>query len=495
MLATVSTATPVAVSTAPVEVEVDLARGLPGFSLVGLPDSAAREGRERIRAALGNQGFEFPARRITVNLAPAALPKRGCAFDLPVAAGILATSGQLPAASLEGWALWGELAFDGRLRPQPGALAVAAGLRESPQVQRLLVPAGCGIQAAAAADVPVYEARDLRQAVAILTEPATTLPCPSPIRGPSPLPDWSGVRAPAYLLEVLELAAAGGHGLLLLGPPGCGKTFMGRRLVDLLPDLSPAEGLEVASIHSSAGLLPPDASIPQRPPLRAPGPGTSREALVGGGRPLRPGEVTLAHHGVLLLDEATELPRATLDGLRGPLVDREVHLSRSHGRARLPARFQLVLTANPCPCGYDGDPAVSCVCRPADRQRVASRLSGPLLDRVDLQLRVARVPLDLDAPATPLAELRERVQRARVRQVARWGAPTPNAEQDLQRLLAATPRSTRHHLAGTATPRAQARKLAVAWTRADLDGRPAPTPADLEAAGRLRFEPMTERAA
>jgi magnesium chelatase family protein len=492
MLSRSFTATPHGVETRPVEVEVDLAKGLPGFYMVGLPDNAAREGKERIRAAIGHQGFRFPTARISVNLAPAGLPKRGCAVDLSIAAGVLCSSGQLPETSLEGWGLWGELAFDGRLRPRSGALGVASGLEATAEVERLLVPRGCGAQAALHSGLKVYEAADLQEAAGILRAPEEAPACPPSSLPPSPLPDWSEVCGMPFVLEALVVAAAGGHGVLLKGPPGGGKTFLARRLPDLLPDLSLEQVREVATIHSSTGRLPPDALPSVRPPFRYPGPGTTREALVGGGRPVGPGEVTLAHRGVLFLDEAAELPRHVLDSLRTPLVDREVWVNRAHGAYRFPADFQLVLATNPCPCGYEGDSQEICVCSPRSLRRYQERLSGPLLDRIDLQLWVSRHHGQAGGVRADLPVLRESVERARKKQADRWGSGRLNARACLRELRNAVTSRFWRDLSGNLSPRAQEKLLGIALTLADLDGRSSPGEADLERARGLRFRPRTE---
>lgn len=452
----------------PVEVEVDLAGGLPGFHLVGLPDHASREGRERVRAAIRNQGFTFPVARAAVNLAPAAVPKQGSGLDLPIAACLLASSDQLDPAQLEGWALWGELALDGRLRPQAGALGVARSLAARAEVRRLLVPTGCGAQAAVRDDLQVFEASDLRAAVEVLRAPGRAEAVPLACLHEAPAPDWSLVRAAPWALDALQVAAGGGHGLSLVGPPGCGKTFWAQRLVELLPPLSRPQAFEVADLHSRAGQLAPEAPVTTSPPLRAPGPTTSREGLVGGGRPLRAGEATLAHRGVLFLDEAAEFSRPALDSLRGPLVDRRVRVARAGTTVELPADFLLVLAWNPCPCGFHGVSGSTCLCSPGARTRYQARLSGPLLDRVDVHLRLPRIPPQLsEAPPDPGA-LRRRVLEARARQHQRWGDARLNRDVSLPELSQSLGPLARE--APSLPPRGLRRLLSVARTLADLAG-------------------------
>lgn len=485
MLARCHTASPVGVEAQPVEVEVDLGGGLPGYHLVGLPDHPAKEGKERIRAALRHAGFTFPIGRLAINLAPATIPKRGAGFDLPLALGILVASGQLPATCLEGWALWGELAFDGRLRAPPGAVALGLALTGRNGIARLLVPRGAGAQAAAAGGLEVFEAEDLADAARLVAGgPASRVAVPAPRLAPSPRPDWSGVKDQPFLIRALTAAAAGGHGVLMMGPPGAGKTFLAERLVDLLPDLSLRQALEVAAIHGSAGLLPPDSPLGVRPPLRAPHSTATREALVGGGSPPGPGEASLAHHGVLLLDEAAEFSRAALDALRAPMQDGWVRLSRAETFVRLPARFLPVLTANPCPCGWSGSRA-PCTDAPAAVRRYQSRLSGPLVDRIDIRLWVDR-PDPSAGPAPDPAGLADRVLAARQRQATRLGTGRLNAEAGLDELEACFSPGLVAALGNEEGFRSRRKRLALALTLADMDGEDSPGARHLEEARRMR---------
>lgn len=478
-LTVVDTLTLVGVEPRPVRVECAVSGGLPGLRLVGLPDAAVREAGERVRAALQRSGFRWPAQRIVVNLAPADLPKGGAGFDLPLALGILVASGQVEPSRLDGLVVHGEVGLDGALRGVPGVLAVAVGARRL-GARRLLVPRA-GAEVTGAVDgLDVWPADDLAEAAALvagsrpvrLLGPRAVPPDPDP----SDVGDLADVRGQPVGRRAVEVAAAGGHHLLLVGPPGCGKSMLARRLVTVLPDLDHAAQLEVASVHGVAG--GPCAVPSPRPPVRAPQSGITAAALVGGaGGAARPGELSLAHRGVLVLDELLETPRAVLDALRQPLEDGRVTIDRARVRVTLPARVQLVATTNPCPCGLLGHPRRACTCRPDRLANYRSRLSGPLMDRIDVHVvmrPVARARLSGPPDGEASDRVAVRVRTARERARARQG---PVLNRDVARdTIVATASPAAQRLVGEglealgASARAHDRCLRVARTVADLAG-------------------------
>lgn len=486
MLARIRTAALRGVDAHPVWTEVSLTSGLPAFTVVGLPEGAVREGRERVAAALRHSGARLPATRITVNLAPADLRKEGSAFDLPIAVGLLVGMGLVPPAAVEGWAFVGELGLDGTLRPVRGVLAMAIECRRA-GARVLVVPPGNAPEAAVVGDVSVIAAvtlADLRDHLAGVVEltPFALPPEATCLGDPPPGPDLRDVRGQEAVKRGLEVAAAGGHNLLLVGSPGAGKTMLARRLPGILPPPSLDEALEITRVHSVAGGLPAGEALVRRRPFRSPHHTVSDAGLVGGGSPPRPGEVSLAHRGVLFLDELPEFRRNVLEVLRQPMEEGSVTLARARGSLRFPARFLLVAAMNPCPCGHFGDGTDRCTCDAAVVGRYRGRISGPLLDRIDLHLPVRPVPVEAlrGAPAGEAsAVVRERVLAARERQAARFrGTPVRcNAEMGhgelrthvpIARPVARLLQQALDRLGLSA--RAYHRILKVARTLADLDG-------------------------
>lgn len=504
MPATVFSAALVGIDAAPIEVEADIAYGLPNFFVVGLPDAAVQEARERVRVALRNSGLEFPRTRLTVNLAPADIKKEGCGFDLPIAICLLVASGAIPNPGKKTMFV-GELALDGSVRPIPGTLAVAA-MAARQGYHTLFVPAANAPQAALVDDLTVIPVPSVHAVVEHLTG-KTTLPTASRPIADHTLPpvvdyDFSYVRGQEQAKRALEIAAAGGHNVLMSGPPGSGKTLLARSLPSILPQMTRAEALEVTQIHSVAGVLPPTIALLGERPFRAPHHTASGVALVGGGTSPRPGEVSLAHRGVLFLDELPEFSRSTLEALRQPLEDGAVTIARAAGSVRFPAKFMLVAAQNPCPCGYAGDLQRPCTCPPNVRDRYSRKVSGPMLDRIDLHLEVPRIPtekLTNEQPAESSASIRARVAASRAIQDQRFRGRGfyCNAEIPVRLLkdfcpLSPEPRS----LLSSAvekfklSARAWSRVLRISRTIADLSGDARITTSHIAEA--LQYRPKME---
>jgi magnesium chelatase family protein len=476
-----------------VEIEADISSQLPGFVLIGLPDAALNEAKDRVRSAVTNSGLELPHRKVTINLSPAALPKHGSGFDLGIALAVLAASGDISAESIDRVAHLGELGLDGRLRPINGVLPAVMGAARA-GFGTVMVPTGNADEASLVPGVRVIPVASLRDAA--IWHGATCEPLPvDPLLRPTPSVvddelDLADVIGNEDAVDAMLVAAAGGHHVFLLGPPGAGKTMLAARLPGLLPPLTAEQALEVSSVRSLSG-MPVGSTLATRAPFEAPHHTASAAALVGGGSGLiRPGAAARASHGVLFLDEAPEFPSAVLDALRQPLESGVISIHRANAVAHYPGAFQLVMAANPCPCGQYGARDSECTCTPFNRRRYLARISGPLLDRIDIQLRVQRITsaqlrVSEDSPRLTTAEARERVVVARGRAAARL-ADTPwtlNSHVPgswlrgaSKRLPAATTASIDRALErGGITMRGYDRVLRVGWTLADLDGASTPT--------------------
>ncbi len=481
MSRSVFSATLIGVEACLVAVEVDLVRRLPKTTVVGLPASAVRESTERVRSAIVSSGFDYPKLRVTINLAPADVRKEGTGFDLPIAVGVLSASGQISETASD-CLFMGELSLSGTLRPVPGALALAMLARDR-GLSKVVVPVGCGAQAAVVPGVTAYEAADLEE-VCLYLNGELQLQSSKPVLSVRSVsaPDMAEVRGQEVARRAMEIAAAGGHNLLMIGPPGVGKTMLAARLPGILPEMSFCEALDATRVHSVAGLLARGQSLLAQRPFRAPHHSITAAGLIGNAK-LRPGEVSLAHKGVLFLDEVPEFSRQVLELLRAPLESHEVTLSRAVGSVRLPADLMLIAAANPCPCGYFGHPSRPCRCTETDRRRYEGRLSGPLLDRIDLHVQVESLEVDelySTQKRESSLEIRARVELARDRQRrrnpglaqsnARLSGPGVRKLAKLEPEASALLREAVDSL--SLSGRAHDRVLKVSQTIADLDASP-----------------------